>query len=140
MDTSWELHWEGLKLVIDPWLIGSEVDYFPWFNEQWHSTQSHPIEQIEKPDAILISQSYSDHCHEETLKRFDSDVPILASPKAYKRLKKTFSVDRLVQLPIMSKEGSYAFNGLKIATIDPCLLYTSPSPRDRQKSRMPSSA
>ena len=25
-------------------------------------------------------------------------------------------------------------------TIDTCLLYTSPSPRDRQKSRMPSSA
>ena len=24
--------------------------------------------------------------------------------------------------------------------ISPCLLYTSPSPRDRQKSRMPSSA
>ena len=30
----------------------------------------------------------------------------------------------------------------KIATAkyNPCLLYTSPSPRDRQKSRMPSSA
>ena len=27
-----------------------------------------------------------------------------------------------------------------IAEIDTCLLYTSPSPRDRQKSRMPSSA
>ena len=26
------------------------------------------------------------------------------------------------------------------ATSSPCLLYTSPSPRDRQKSRMPSSA
>ena len=26
------------------------------------------------------------------------------------------------------------------ATRDACLLYTSPSPRDRQKSRMPSSA
>ena len=26
------------------------------------------------------------------------------------------------------------------ACIDTCLLYTSPSPRDRQKSRMPSSA
>ena len=24
--------------------------------------------------------------------------------------------------------------------LEPCLLYTSPSPRDRQKSRMPSSA
>ena len=34
--------------------------------------------------------------------------------------------------------------GHEISTIDPipfgCLLYTSPSPRDRQKSRMPSSA
>ena len=26
------------------------------------------------------------------------------------------------------------------AQLKPCLLYTSPSPRDRQKSRMPSSA
>ena len=29
---------------------------------------------------------------------------------------------------------------LTIAKVDICLLYTSPSPRDRQKSRMPSSA
>ena len=28
----------------------------------------------------------------------------------------------------------------RINIIDTCLLYTSPSPRDRQKSRMPSSA
>ena len=28
----------------------------------------------------------------------------------------------------------------QISAIDTCLLYTSPSPRDRQKSRMPSSA
>ena len=27
-----------------------------------------------------------------------------------------------------------------VTLLDPCLLYTSPSPRDRQKSRMPSSA
>ena len=27
-----------------------------------------------------------------------------------------------------------------VALVKPCLLYTSPSPRDRQKSRMPSSA
>ena len=30
--------------------------------------------------------------------------------------------------------------GLFLAMQYPCLLYTSPSPRDRQKSRMPSSA
>ena len=30
--------------------------------------------------------------------------------------------------------------GTKVVVYEPCLLYTSPSPRDRQKSRMPSSA
>ena len=30
--------------------------------------------------------------------------------------------------------------GKTVAFAIPCLLYTSPSPRDRQKSRMPSSA
>ena len=30
--------------------------------------------------------------------------------------------------------------GVAREDIDTCLLYTSPSPRDRQKSRMPSSA
>ena len=31
-------------------------------------------------------------------------------------------------------------NGFEVTSYIPCLLYTSPSPRDRQKSRMPSSA
>ena len=31
-------------------------------------------------------------------------------------------------------------NGDSVEGIETCLLYTSPSPRDRQKSRMPSSA
>ena len=30
--------------------------------------------------------------------------------------------------------------GYRLNNIECCLLYTSPSPRDRQKSRMPSSA
>ena len=32
------------------------------------------------------------------------------------------------------------FEELQAAAVGTCLLYTSPSPRDRQKSRMPSSA
>ena len=35
---------------------------------------------------------------------------------------------------------SSAGAGTTIAAIGACLLYTSPSPRDRQRSRMPSSA
>ena len=43
---------------------------------------------------------------------------------------------------VVSHHGHEVFiNGRKIAArLDDCLLYTSPSPRDRQKSRMPSSA
>ena len=38
---------------------------------------------------------------------------------------------------IKPKSGEITFNGKRI---DGCLLYTSPSPRDRTRSRMPSSA
>ena len=34
----------------------------------------------------------------------------------------------------------YTIDNIQIITHQTCLLYTSPSPRDRQKSRMPSSA
>ena len=36
--------------------------------------------------------------------------------------------------------GTWYWNRYPGARCDVCLLYTSPSPRDRQKSRMPSSA
>ena len=38
------------------------------------------------------------------------------------------------------KGGAFAQVELKKATDGTCLLYTSPSPRDRTRSRMPSSA
>ena len=41
---------------------------------------------------------------------------------------------------VIAAMGSYATTGQIIPGIWCCLLYTSPSPRDRQKSRMPSSA
>ena len=37
-------------------------------------------------------------------------------------------------------KGCYVFKVVQDAQYRSCLLYTSPSPRDRQKSRMPSSA
>ena len=36
--------------------------------------------------------------------------------------------------------GIVAYRKLAVSDLPNCLLYTSPSPRDRQKSRMPSSA
>ena len=40
----------------------------------------------------------------------------------------------------VSAISSDSYTGKKIYDLYPCLLYTSPSPRDRQKSRMPTSA
>ena len=44
------------------------------------------------------------------------------------------------QEPVNQDTLVSAFFGLDNALPSICLLYTSPSPRDRQKSRMPSSA
>ena len=65
------------------------------------------------------------------------------------RRKLTFNQDKLSEEDVvwLKKNGNRPLGGssLKIGELpkelpDPCLLYTSPSPRDRQKSRMPSSA
>ena len=48
--------------------------------------------------------------------------------------------------PADLKDGGYTYGDLLTVTVNgtgydmPCLLYTSPSPRDRTRSRMPSSA
>ena len=41
---------------------------------------------------------------------------------------------------IYGLEAQYVFDIRPLAQITTCLLYTSPSPRDRTRSRMPSSA
>ena len=45
------------------------------------------------------------------------------------------SINDVILSPVEKKCQEIANEGYRI-----CLLYTSPSPRDRQKSRMPSSA
>ena len=39
-----------------------------------------------------------------------------------------------------SPQKDFGYDVSDYCAINPCLLYTSPSPRDRQKSRMPASA
>ena len=47
-------------------------------------------------------------------------------------------IDPEVSMPLYNKYSADLYGTLVLLTT--CLLYTSPSPRDRQKSRMPSSA
>ena len=51
------------------------------------------------------------------------------------------SQDRgLLYVEMLKKATAAVSFGVQLVPPDTCLLYTSPSPRDRQKSRMPSSA
>ena len=45
-----------------------------------------------------------------------------------------WTIDSKIDPELLDEES------IKIPQLHSCLLYTSPSPRDRQKSRMPSSA
>ena len=47
-------------------------------------------------------------------------------------------IDRRIE--ILKAEGIIFKTNINVGVNYACLLYTSPSPRDRQKSRMPSSA
>ena len=47
---------------------------------------------------------------------------------------------RILTPSVQSVEEGFPVNFLPVDDSTSCLLYTSPSPRDRQKSRMPSSA
>ena len=63
------------------------------------------------------------------------------SPKSFDgRGNYTLGVREQIIFPEISFDQIDAIRGMDITIVTTCLLYTSPSPRDRQKSRMPSSA
>jgi hypothetical protein len=116
MDTSWQISWGQTNLLIDPWLLGTEVDGFTWFNEQWHTTAPVSVTTLENYQGILISQPFSDHCHEETIHALN-EVPLLVNPKSKKRLLKEFEDRKMLDLPLFLEQDWLAFGDLEIACL-----------------------
>lgn len=83
MDNSLFIEISGWKVLIDPWLEGTEIDFFAWFNTQWHRTAPLPYDKIPTFDTVLITQKYPDHFHAETLKKLNPKHII--APKSLKK-------------------------------------------------------
>jgi len=119
MDSSWEWDLNGFRLVVDPWLVGSEIEFFKWLSEQWHTTPPLPPEEISRPEALLITQSYMDHCHLPTLEQLPADLPLLASATAYRLLSKKMPDRELKRIPDLLEEGWLKWEGLQVTTLHP---------------------
>ena len=72
------------------------------------------------------------------------DIPLASTsriekkPELVEALKKVLPASSIIE--DKAETLAYECDALTAYRCPPCLLYTSPSPRDRQKSRMPSSA
>ncbi len=77
MDNSWHIKFGEKSILIDPWLKGVEIDFFSWFNMQWHRTPPMSPQSIPHYDFVIITQKYPDHFHEETLLELQPDCLIV---------------------------------------------------------------
>ena len=46
LDSSWYILFSKDPFIIDPWLVGSEIDGFKWLNQQWHIEDPVKIEDL----------------------------------------------------------------------------------------------
>jgi Beta-lactamase superfamily domain len=118
MDNTWQIHWQGTSIILDPWLVGSEVDGFSWFNEQWHTTPPVTIDALGRQDIVLVSQPYSDHCHAQTVREL-SYTQLIAVRPAAKRLRKEIpAIGTIIELPD-AQQGWHRQGGLELARLSP---------------------
>lgn len=110
LDSSWHITIGGTSFVMDPWLIGSEVDGFKWLNEQWHIKEPVKPDDLPSYDFIVITQSYEDHCHLATLKALDPAKPIVATKKAFKRIRSRLRKRQVHLIP--EGEGELEWEGV----------------------------
>lgn len=105
MDNAWWVQLGKVSFLIDPWLMGSEIDYFKWFNQQWLKAEPVNIDDVPQYDFVVITQKYPDHFHEETLVKLQPQKLIV--PKA--RLKKTKQLFPKAEVLILEKNHSNVF-------------------------------
>ena len=116
LDSSWSIDFNSVNFIVDPWLIGSEIDGFKWLNEAWHIKDPVKIEDLPEFKFLMISQNYEDHCHIETLKKISDKKPIIATELAYKKILKQFP-NR--EITLMEENKKTSFEKLEFISLRP---------------------
>ncbi|MBO9998859.1 MAG: MBL fold metallo-hydrolase [Cyanobacteria bacterium SID2] len=77
---SWSIEIAGVKVLLDPWLVGSLVfGNLPWlFKGTRRKSRSIPTDI----DLILLSQGLEDHAHPPTLEQLNRSLPVVGSANA----------------------------------------------------------
>ncbi len=97
-DSSWMWTLNGKRYLVDPWFTPSQVDFFPWFSEQFHVTKQPTISELGDIDFIFVSHPFTDHCNKETLLQLDANIPIIADRSVRKKIAKWAHFKNLVPL------------------------------------------
>ena len=85
--------------------------------------------------SLLCSMAYAQDLYTILELALENDPTLKQAEAQYRANRENLSQSRSALLPSFGAGGSTSR-----VTSGPCLLYTSPSPRDRTRSRMPSSA
>ena len=88
---------------------------------------------------VLLAEPFDQKLYDTKARTYSPEESM-----AMMELQEGYRVELVAAEPMVQEPAAIAFDGdgkLYVAELNTyCLLYTSPSPRDRQKSRMPSSA
>ena len=105
-DTSWLISVDGFNILLDPWLFGTQTDFFRHFSTQEHailpSIQSITRDLSVDIHAVIISHEFTDHCHEDTLRSLSSTIPIFATANASKRIRRWNHFQHVFEIPVLN--------------------------------------
>jgi hypothetical protein len=104
-DTSWLILFESFKILLDPWLFGSQSEFCRYFSTQEHAVRP-SVQNINRDldmqiDAIIISHEFTDHCHEQTLRSLSKTIPVFATINAGKRIRQWHYFQHVYDIPLL---------------------------------------
>ena len=93
------------------------------------------------PELELLDQEQQLKPYEcDGLSAYRSTPMLVALPRHLDQVQRILQICHAHRVPVVARGAGTGLSGGALPLEKGCLLYASPSPRDRQKSRMPSSA